>query len=230
MQETAQTETCYFHLNTISLHPPASPSITQVHLSLITPVIFIPLSLPFVSSLHSFPSLHSLHLSLIIYYFCRSCPLNPTPPLFSRTFLAPGVFSLFTTSSLLSPCAHAPFFTSTPPLTSDFCHSLLITHLHSLYFLSLFFFYRPPLLLCPSPPPYPSVSSLIFHLNPLVSFHDSHVFYSPPLLLIPSAVMVSSAFLSMHLTFMTHTLISPIPSTTVLCRGQKMWPLSLTKL
>lgn len=84
-EKTAKTETCCYHPNTIT---------SSSHLS-------IHRTGPSVSHHPSFPSLFhlfillSLHLPLIICYFCRSCRLGPAPPLFLQTFLAPGVFSFF---------------------------------------------------------------------------------------------------------------------------------------
>ncbi len=206
--------------------PPLHPSHRFICLS--SPVIFIPLSHPcFISPFFPFTSPPPSVSHYLLLLSLLSSQSNTS--LVLSNFPCPWCF--FSFYHLLSPLssfrALTPFFTSTPLLTPHFCHSLLITHLHPLYFVSLFFFYSPPLLLCPSLPPYPSVSSLIFHPNPFISFYDSLVFYLPPLLFIPSTVTVSLAFLSMHLTFLTYTLI---PSTTVLCRGRKMWLLSLAKL
>lgn len=115
---------------------PPRPSITQVHLSLITPVIFVPLSLFLLPSLHSFPSLHSLHLSLIICYFCHSCPSQSNTSLVLSNFPCPRwVFfcSFFSPPPLLSSPSFVSLSHSShphPPSPPNFCHPRLITIFH----------------------------------------------------------------------------------------------------
>lgn len=96
--------------------PPFHPSHKSICLS--SPDNFHP---SFPSLFHlSILSLHSFHLSLIICYFCHSCPFNPILPMFSRTFLAPSgfFFHFFYLSSLLLFSVLIPFFTYAPFLSS----------------------------------------------------------------------------------------------------------------
>ena len=88
--------------------------------------------------------------------------------MFSQTFLNTSFKKLFLPVLFISHFSPPHLFSP-----ANFCHSLLINHIHSLSAFtpnfSLIYFYHPPLPLCPSLPTIPY--SLILHLSP---FHFHH--------------------------------------------------------
>lgn len=152
---------------------PFSPSITYLHLSLIIPVISMP------PSLFSFPS-HPPSVSHYLLPFLTLVLSNLHFPSFSQNFPCPWYFfSLyFRTSNFCS--SFISFTNLSPPLflsPLNCCHSAHHSSPVCFSLHSFFFFYSPPLLLCPSLPVYPSF--LITNFSPFNSLSMTLQFATP---------------------------------------------------